>query len=789
MTLPCLVLAWLGGIYLESVLSLPVWILWLATPLLVVIVLLWWREWRVRLGAACALLALLGALRYQTSLPSFDASTLAYYNGTAEVTVVGVAIEEPDVRDRYVNLKLSASYLETEGQRHAVNGLVLVQTGRHPSYAYGDELRIEGRLESPPELEDFSYRDYLARQGIHSIISYGRISVLSHGHGDPFHRALYALKSHLQKTIARLFPEPSASLLTGILLGVETGIPRSLLEDFNETSTTHIIAISGFNIAIVGGAIGVLTKRFLGTYRAALVSMVAIALYTILVGADAAVVRAAIMGAISLVAIIAGRRTFALASLAAAALAMTLWNPLLLWDVGFELSFAATLGLVLLVRPWEQGVQALLLRWLPEERAASLVRLLSGPLFVTMAAQLAVWPITLYYFHRLSLVSPLTNFFIIPAQPAVMVIGGLATLLGALHPLLGQPVAWVAWLFLAYTIGVVELTARLPFTGLELGGFSPAAMWLYYALFGVLVLAARQEKGRLREVWGGITERLSTKLLISVLALGVVLAWIAALQMPDGRLHVHFLDVGQGDAIFIQCPNGQQILVDGGPSPSVLLSHLGRRMPFWDHSVDLVVLTHPEEDHLGGLVEALKRYDVALILDPGQECASATCDAWQALIEDKGIANRRAEAGMRLDLGRGVRLDVLHPPSQLMTNTQSDTNNNSVVIRLQYGQFSVLLTGDVMAEAENTLLISGRPLDSLVLKVPHHGADTSLTEPFLEAVSPEVAIISVGADNRFGHPSEVTLEKLEGTATYRTDLDGSIEVISDGSVYWPRTDE
>jgi len=788
MTLPYLVLAWLIGIYLESLLRLPAWILWLATPLLVAIVLLWWREWRVRLGAACALLALLGALRYQASLPSFDASNLAYYNGAGEATVVGIVVEEPDVRDRYVNLKVSASYLESEGQRHGVKGLVLVQTGRHPSYAYGDELQIEGRLEAPPELEGFSYREYLARQGIHSMMRYGRITVLSRGRGDPFHRVLYALRNHLQETIARLFPEPSASLLTGILLGVETSIPRSLLEDFNATSTTHIIAISGFNIAIVGGAIGVLAKRLVGTYRAVVVSMAAIAFYTILVGADAAVVRAAIMGGISLLAVIAGRRTFALASLAAAALAMTLWNPLLLWDVGFELSFAATLGLVLLVRPWEEGIRALLSRWLPEERAASLVRLLSGPLFVTTAAQLAVWPITLYYFHRLSLVSPLTNLLIIPAQPAVMIVGGLATLLGALHPLLGQPVAWVAWLCLAYTIGVVELTARLPVASIGLGGFSAGAMWLYYLLLSAGVLSVRQDRSRLREFWVSTTDRLGTKLLTGGLALAVILAWIAALQMPDRRLHIHFLDVGQGDAIFIESPDGQQILVDGGPSPSVLLSHLGRRMPFWDHSLDLVVLTHPEEDHVNGLVDVLERYEVGLVLDSGQECTSATCAAWRSLVEEKKILYRRAQAEMNLELGGGVRLDVLHPPTPLLTNTASDINNNSVVLRLEYGRFSVLLTGDIMAEAENTLLASGRALDSLVLKVPHHGADTSLSEPFLEAVSPRLAVISVGPDNRFGHPGEVTLEKLEGIATYQTDLDGSIEVISDGSVYWLRTD-
>jgi competence protein ComEC len=419
MTLLCLVVAWLGGVYLQSVLQAPAWVLGLVLPFFVAVALLWWREWPVRLGASCCLFLLLGALRYDAAIPTFNETHLAYYDDQGTATITGVVVEAPDVRDRYVNLKVSARFLEIDGEKREVQGLALVRTGRFPSYSYGDELEIVGQLHTPPESEDFSYKDYLSRQGIHSMVDYGRITLLSRGHGDPFHRMIYALKARLQETIARLFPEPSASLLTGILLGIETGIPRDLVEDFNATSTTHIIAISGFNIAIVAGAIGLLTKRFLGIYRSAVVSICTICLYTVLVGADAAVVRAAIMGSLTLVAIIAGRQTFALASLAAAAFLMTLWNPFLLWDVGFELSFAASLGLVLLVRPWEEGVRAFLSRWVTEERASSIVRLLSEPLFVTLAAQLAVWPITIYYFRRFSLVSPLTNFLIIPAQPGL----------------------------------------------------------------------------------------------------------------------------------------------------------------------------------------------------------------------------------------------------------------------------------------------------------------------------------------------------------------------------------
>ncbi len=788
MTVPCLAIAWLTGIYLASLLQVPRWSLGLAVILPLAISLLWWREWRVRLGAASALFLIVGGLRYQAALPTFDEGDLAYYNGRGQVTVIGVVADEPDVRDRYVNLRVASTKLDPGAGGQAVKGLVLVQTGRHPLYAYGDELRIEGNLETPPEFEDFSYREYLARQGIHSLMRYGDVTLLSQGHGDPFHRTVYALKGRFQTTIARLFPEPSASLLTGILLGIETGIPDSLMEDFNATSTTHIIAISGFNIAVVAGAIALLAKRFVGIYKSALISIVAIVLYTILVGADAGVVRAAIMGGLALLAILAGRQTYAFASLALAAFLMTLWNPLLLWDVGFELSFAATLGLVLLVRPMEHGFRALFSRLRSEERAVFIVRLLSAPLFVTMGAQLAVWPLTVYYFHRFSLISPVANFLIIPAQPAVMVLGGLATILGALHPVLGQPIAWVAWLFLAYTIRVVELTARIPLASFELGGFSAGAMWLYYGLFAAAMTRVHLRRARLREIRGAVTQRVGTKLLMGGLAALVILAWIVALQMPDGRLHVVFFDVGQGDAIFIQCPNGQQILIDGGPNPSALLSRLGREMPFWDRSLDLVILTHPEEDHLAGLVDVLALYEVIQVLDSGQKCASATCEAWKRLIEEKEVAYRRAEAGMMIDVGGGLRLDVLHPPARLLANTSSDGNNNSVVLRLSYGRFSLLLPGDVQREAEQALLDSGQPLNSLVLKVPHHGGESSLSLPFLEAVNPESAVISVGADNRFGHPGELTLRKLEGIPTYRTDHQGNIEVITDGERYWVVTE-
>jgi competence protein ComEC len=266
------------------------------------------------------------------------------------------------------------------------------------------------------------------------------------------------------------------------------------------------------------------------------------------------------------------------------------------------------------------------------------------------------------------------------------------------------------------------------------------------------------------------------------MALLLVLASFATLQMPDGRLHVHSLDVGQGDAILIQCPNGQQILVDGGPSPSALLSHLGWRIPFWDNSLDLVILTHLDVDHVEDLVDLLGRYEVGLVMDSGQACTNAACQAWRSMIEEKEIPYRVAEAGTQLNVGEHLPLEVLHPPAQFSTNTASDMNNNLVVPRLRYGRFSLLLAVDVQEEAEKSLPLSGQPLDALVLKVLHHSGADSSTPPFLKAVNRELAIVSVGANNRLGHPQEITLKKLERILTYCTNGHGSVAVESDGAI-------
>lgn len=793
MTLIYLAIAWVVGILMARTWS-PPWQLVLLTGLAGVV---GWAGWegssRIRrvfpLLVACAL----GAGRLLLALPGPDPTALSNYNDMGPMILEGVVVGEPDEREAYTLLTVRADRLSLpDGGSIPVTGRVLVQLDPWPRFAYGDRLRIAGPLETPPEGEPFSYRDYLARRGIHSLIRRGRAVRLGSGEGSPIYAALLALKARARATIAGILHEPAASLLTGILLGIESGIPPDLMEAFSATGTTHIIAISGFNITIIAGIFAGLSRRLFGRRWATWVAVAGVVAYTVFVGASAAVVRAAIMGVIYLLGKHLGRETFAPASLAAAAVVMSAINPFVLWDVGFQLSFAATVGLLLYTGPLEDGAERLLCRLTTPEMAHQVVGWVSEALLVTMAAQITTTPLLLYHFHRLSLITLLTNFLILPAQPGVMIWGGLATLAGLVWPPAGRLLGWVAWLFLTYTIETVRLTARAPFAWIDLGPMEGWTMWAAYLLlaiataFGRLPPERRQALcTRLGAVWAHLTRRWSDRLALSSSALLLALAVAAWHGLPDGRLHAAFLDAG-GDAVLIRTPSGRDVLIGGGPSPSLLLDRLGRRMPFWDHTIDLVVLTHPDDDVLAGLIPVIERYDVERVIAPAVDCATRLCSQWEEAVLAAGSEVLRGQSGLRVWLDEGVLLSVLHPGPEPF-GRPTDFNANSMVVRIDHGAVCLLLTGDADAAVEGWLVAQESWLNCDVLKAAHHGDRAATTEPFLEAVTPQVVVIPAWEGDPARQPDREVLGRLEGLQVLRTDRHGAVEIVSDGLTFEVRT--
>ncbi len=265
---------------------------------------------------------------------------------------------------------------------------------------------------------------------------------------------------------------------------------------------------------------------------------------------------------------------------------------------------------------------------------------------------------------------------------------------------------------------------------------------------------------------------------VGLLSICAALAWLGLRAMPDGRLHVFFLDVGQGDAIFIRAPDGRQILVDGGPGPGELLEELGDVMPFWDRSLDLVILTHPDADHMVGLLALPDRYRIGEVVDTQMAQGDA---AWNYALTTSEATRITAGQGMTLRAG-DVILTVLNPVEGEDTLKPGD-NATSLVLRLDYGDTSALFTGDAPQEVETEMLMAGQSLDVDILKVGHHGSKSSSSEAFIAAVSPEYAVIQVGAGNSYGHPAPAVLDRLHGIEVLRTDLNGQIEAVSDGMTW------
>ena len=771
-------LFFLAGIVLGSWINLPVYI-WLILTAAVVLFAIGVRHsgtqgsigpFPYALIAVYLMALFLGAARYQLAQPKVTPSTVSFYNDRQyDLLVTGWVADMPDRRDAYTNLRIRVEAVDSGSGDYPVGGLILVRAGENETYHYGDRLRLRGQLKTPPEDEDFSYRDYLARQGIYSYMTSTEATLLPGRAGNAFYSWVYAFKETALERVYRLFPDPEASLLAGILLGVDTGLTRGLQDAFQNTGTSHIIAISGFNMSIIAAVFVALFSRWMGRRWGAALAMVAILFYTLLVGASPAVVRAALMGGLALFARQVGRRNMGLNTLSFVALLMAAFSPLILWDVGFQLSFFATLGLILYAEPLAQ-LAGRFLSWL--RLAPDLVERILPPLsdfvLLTLAAQITVFPIIGYHFQRFSLISLLVNPFILPVQPAVMIIGGLALLLSLVIFPLGQLVAWLALPFVVYTIRMVEFFNSLPAGTLFFGKASP---WLA-AAFYILLFGVTFSWTRVKESFASMKARIGnlalTGLLIAAFAL-VLLVWRSVSALPDGQLHLTFLNVGTGDAVLVQTPSGRTVLVNGGPSAAELSDDLGRRLPLLRRKLDWLVVASTAENEMAALPRVLDRYPPQSVLWSGRPEASFSARQVDSSLAEAGIPVAYAEEGQRLDLGDGAFIEV-----------QAEGPRGSVLL-IQWREFRALLPLGMDADTLQTLEY-GKTIGPVnVLLLADSGYSGTNNIDWVANLHPQLAVLSVAAGDPDGLPDREALESVAGYPLLRTDRNGWIEVSSDGA--------
>ena len=409
---------------------------------------------------------------------------------------------------------------------------------------------------------------------------------------------------------------------------------------------------------------------------------------------------------------------------------------------------------------------------------------------MTLAAIIATEPLIALNFGRVSLVAIPANMLVVPVF-GVILLASLMAAIGGLIPHVHVIASVPAYYALTYWIEVAHRLASLPAASTTIAGFDQRWAATTYVAITAIAFGSLRRFGRpLRPgVEGGRMIPRRVAAIGFVAAPAVVLVASAGFVLwpaPAPRLQVTVLDVGQGDAILIEAPGGQDILVDGGPGSAVLRG-LGDELAWNDRSIDAIVLTHPQADHMYGLIDVLDRYDVRRVLaGPGVQ-PSPGFTAFASASAREGLQIETAAAGMSLDLGDGVRLDLIAPGA--VEAQDRELNNTGVVIRLTWHDVSFLLTADIEEPAEDALLATGQDLHATVLKVPHHGSRTSSTRAFLDAVQPSVSVVSSGKDNQFGHPAPDVVDRLDDYgAVYNTAESGAVHFETDGERLWLSTE-
>lgn len=574
---------------------------------------------------------------------------------------------------------------------------------------------------------------------------------------DPAWPALPPLREALAAPLVRAIPEPDASIAVGSLLGGRASLPRDVYDAFTRTGTSHLLAVSGFNITLASSGLG-LALRPLGS-RVAVAGALATALaFAILAGFSPSVGRAAVMTGAATAGVLLGRSGSGLNALGAAILLLLLVTPAAVGDAGFLLSASATVGLVLAARPLEERLVGP--AWLRAQLAA------------TLAASLASLPVVAALFGRVSLVSPLANLAVAPLVPPLMTATGLAVLVGHVAEPLALAPAWAAFLFARLLRGIVEMFGALPVASFSVPPIAVAAC------AGALVLAlAARHRSALPALVRALADGLPAPRRIPRGGLAVALAFVLVVAVGPRALaasegpRVVALDVGQGDAFLVE-HRGRRLLIDGGPDGRRTLRALGEALPFFARRLDVVALTHAHADHATGLAAVLERYAVALAIEPAGMEDGEVARAWRDALARARVPLRALRRGDRLRAD-DLAIEVLAPfgdPADPLAN---------LVLRVRAGSLTALFLGDATERGQADLLLHPEELAALVYVPPHHGAATPHASALARAVAPRVALLSLGAGNRYGHPTPDTLRALAAVRVLRTDRDGTLEVTAD----------
>jgi len=619
-----------------------------------------------------------------------------------------------------------------------------------PSIKYGDSLYIEGEFKQPEEARNYkgyNYKQYLKTKKIIGTVELEKAKILKSSNGSFIHN----IQKYIKDTINGTLTDEEGNLLLAILLGDKDKLSEDIQERFKTSNLSHMLAVSGAHVSyIILGLTYVLQNSIIGKKNEKIVCIIFLLFFMAITNFTPSVTRACIMAVLTLFSGIIYRKSDVYTNISVAALITLIFNPYNLLDLGFQLSYGGTIGIIIFIKRIQE-----------KKSNSKVINYIKQMALVSIYANIIIIPIMMYHFNTVSFTFIISNIMASPILGIIVITRFLFIIASITVKPLTRLIAIFIKPILSILIKISQICSKLPFSNILVVTPYMFNVISYYAIILYCIKSKKNNK---------------CKIIICLLIVLILINFI--IYIFPQKLRIFFIDVGQGDSTLIITPDKKTVLIDGGGSDSfdvgekVLLPYLLDRRIL---KIDYVLISHFDTDHCGGILTIMEKVKVKNIIISEQAEHSENYERFKKLMIHKKIRLIEVKKGDKIKIGRYSEFKILFPTSRLLS--ENPLNNNSIVAQFNYNNFKMLFTGDIEKLAEQQILKAEKAeIRADILKVAHHGSKTSSIPEFIKAVKPKIALIGVGKNNTFGHPNQQTIKNLENIKCriYRTDLQGEI---------------